>query len=210
MKRQNIFEKIDEYFEGKKQTEILLMGVVVGAVFAFIVYLYAFPISKKYYKTNLNNNKSITTQLRDEESFVRTTKNGNVIGNMENEIRVLTNNLNNAKDTNNYVNKRLRELSYLLFDNKNWAKFLDSISTVAQKYNVKVLKIANAINEPDAKKIEQILNVDVEVSGKYHGIMKFINTLEESMLIVDVYDIELLGKKEIEGKINIAVWGMKY
>lgn len=210
MKKQNTFEKIDEYFAGKKKSEILLTSLVIGASLAFLVYMYVFPMSKKYHTSSLNSNKAISTQLNEEENFVKATKNGNVIGGLENEIRILTNNLNIAKDTNTYVNTRLRELSYLLFDDKNWAKFLDSISTIAQKHNVKVLKIANTINKPNPKKVEQILNVDVEVVGKFHGIMKLINTLEESMLIVDVNNIKLVGKNEIEGKIKIAVWGMKY
>lgn len=41
--------------------------------------------------------------------------------------------------------------------------------------------------------------------------MKFINAIEESELVVDIYDFNCTAShKNIEGQLNIAVWGMKY
>lgn len=206
----NIFEWIDEYFEKRKRSEVLLSGLIIGAIFAFISYLYLFPISKKYYKTNLSENQSITAKLKDEESFVKSTNAKNIIKNSKNNIKSLKSKLNTSIKTNTYINEKLKELSYLLFDEKNWAKFLDDISTLAEKNGLKVLKIKNSINEPNPKKIEQILSIDMEILGSYHSIMKFINSLEQSMIIVDIYNIELKAKRDIYGRLNIAVWGMKY
>jgi hypothetical protein len=40
--------------------------------------------------------------------------------------------------------------------------------------------------------------------------MKFMNAIEESELVVDIYELNCSGQKNIEGQFNIAVWGMKY
>ncbi len=210
MKKQNIFERIDAHFEGKKQSEVVMFGFLVGIIIAFLIYMYLFPIAQSYFDDGVSRNQDITTKLLNEKEYLRQVKEGNVVANLKTDISNTKLRLEKVRETNAYVDKRLRELSYLLFNDKNWAKFLDSISEIAQKNKVKILRLQSNINEPSVNKIEQILNVTVDVKGKYHGIMKFINSLEESMLIVDINKIELLGKKLINGQINIAVWGMKY
>jgi len=54
------------------------------------------------------------------------------------------------------------------------------------------------------------LNLRVDFKGNFKNIMKFINAIEESKLVVDIYEINLESKSGLNGYINIAVWGMKY
>ena len=113
--------------------------------------------------------------------------------------------------TNAYVDEKLKELSYLLFNDENWAKFLNSITQLAKQYAIDIKVIENKINEPSIQKIEQILNLKVNFNGNFHNTMKFINAIEESELVVDIYDFNCTAShKNIEGQLNIAVWGMKY
>ncbi|MCD8544737.1 MAG: hypothetical protein LRY52_07750 [Sulfurospirillum cavolei] len=60
------------------------------------------------------------------------------------------------------------------------------------------------------QKIEQILSLKVDFNGSFSDTMKFMNAIEESELVVDIYELNCTGKKNIEGQFNIAVWGMKY
>ena len=80
--------------------------------------------------------------------------------------------------TNAYVDNKLKELSYLLFNDENWAKFLHSITQLAQKYSVRIKVIENKINEPSIQKIEQILTLKVDFSGSFANTMKFMNAIE--------------------------------
>lgn len=210
MKQQDLFEKIDEYFKNKKQSEIFLVAIAIAAAIGFIVYLYVFPMAKKYLNTSINNNQNITQMLFDETNYIKGIENSNMIGDLNMQIQQITNNLKETKQTNIYINKKLQELSYLLFDNENWAKFLDNISVLAQKNNITILKISNKINELNKNKVEQILNVHVKFKGEFKDIIKMINKLEESMLIVDIYDIALDAKEKIQGSLDIAVWGIVY
>ncbi len=113
--------------------------------------------------------------------------------------------------TNAYVDGKLKELSYLLFNDENWAKFLNSITQLAKNYSIDIKVIENKINEPSIQKIEQILNLKVNFQGNFYNTMKFMNAIEESELVVDIYDFNCTaGTKNLEGQLNIAVWGMKY
>lgn len=48
--------------------------------------------------------------------------------------------------------KKLKQLSYLLFNNKDWANFLNTITQLAQKYAIHIKVIDNKVNEPNVQK----------------------------------------------------------
>ncbi len=214
MNKQSAFEKTDAYFDGKKKNEIYIMVLMFMLIIGFLIWYTAFPVSQSFFNNQKAENQKITSVLSKEADYLssKTVKGDEnyYIKKLSRDIRKNKQKLVSIKKLNSYIDNKLKELSYLLFNNKNWARFLDSISEIARKNNVKVMKITNHINEPNFKKVEQILNVHVTLNGSYHGIINFINTLEESMLIVDVYNIELNRKKDIEGMIDIAIWGIKY
>jgi len=210
----NIFEKTDNYFDGKKSSEIALVFFLVFAFIAFISYSYVFPITEQKLKITKRNLKNMNKKVQGEKNYLRSvTRNGDerfYIKKSKKELENLEIVLEKTTYTNAYVDNKLKELSYLLFNNQNWAKFLDSITLLAQKNHVKIKIIENKINEPNLQKIEQILNLKVEFNGNFKNVMKYINSIEESKLVVDIYEMNLKGASGIDGYINIAVWGMKY
>jgi len=110
-----------------------------------------------------------------------------------------------------YVDNTLTELSYLLFDDQSWANFVDNISYLAKKYHVNIEEIGNKFYTPTFQKITHVVEVDVKSNGKLKNMVKFLNAIEESPLVVDVNDIVLDKPKEnVHGTFKIAVWGMKY
>ncbi len=214
MSKQNSFGKIDEYFAGKKSSEVYMMTLIVVAIIGFLVWYFIFPLSQSFFDDKKSENLAITKKLNLEKNYIKSkTVKGDesyYIKDFERKIKNNQQKLVSIKKLNSYIDGKLRELSYLLFNNENWAKFLDSISEIAREHKVKIVRITNQINEPNYQKVEQMLNVHVFLKGDFHGIMNFINTLEESMLIVDIHNIELNKKKDIDGLIDIAVWGIKY
>ncbi len=215
MNNQGIFGKLDESFaQEQDKNKMYIIFVSIAILVGYIIFDSVNPIATDYLSTSLTNNQTLTSNLNKEKAYLQSVqRNGDkqwAIKNIKREIQLETKKYNEVKDTNSYIDKKIRELSYLLFDDKNWANFLDSISETAKKFNVKVLKIKNKINKITKNKPQQILNLEVSLKGNYHGVVKFINALEESVLIVDIYNIKLEGKSSVEGVINIAVWGLKY
>lgn len=209
-----MFDRIDDYFREKKPKEAVLIGISIIALIGFLAYSYLFPASEKHLRTSQNNLNSIAQKLNEEISYLASMKVGENqkfhLQRLEQEIVQYNEHLIIAMRLNGYVNNKLKKLSYLLFDDKNWAIFLDSIATFGKKYNLDIIEISSEFTKPAIQKIDQILNIHVKTKGNYHSTMKFINAIEESRLIVDIHSIELKGKRSIEGKMDIAVWGMKY
>ncbi len=209
-----LFDKIDQFLDGKKSSELSLIFMLLFLSVCFLSYSYLYPISDKILKQTIRNTSSIDKKLQDEKSYLASvSKDGDekyYIKKVKEDIENTKVVLEKTTYTNAYVDNKLKELSYLLFNDENWAKFLNSITQLAQKYTVDIKVIENKINEPSIQKIEQILNLKVDFSGSFANTMKFINAIEESELVVDVYDLNCTGQKNIAGHVNIAVWGMKY
>jgi hypothetical protein len=207
-------DKIDNYLSNKKSSELSLVFFLVFALIGFFVYSYVYPSTDRTLKNIKKSTLEMNKKVAQEEAYYRSIA---VNGDKEFYIKKLKNEILTEKDllekttyANGYVDNKLKELSYLLFNDKNWANFLDSIAFVAKEHKVQIASISNTFTEPNLQKIEQVLNVNIAFSGDFKNVMKFINTLEESQLVVDVNDIKLASTNTINASINIAVWGMKY
>lgn len=209
-----LFDKIDGFFQGKKGSEISLIFLMLFLFVGFLSYSYIFPITDIMLKQTMKNSQDMERKLLDTKSYLasvsRDSDNSFLIKKVKNDIDNTKVVLEKTTFTNAYVDEKLKELSYLLFNDENWARFLNSVTQLAQKYAVNIKVIENKINEPSIQKIEQILNLKVEFNGSFVNSMKFINAIEESELVVDIYELSFKGVKNIEGQVNIAVWGMKY
>ncbi|MBF6675159.1 hypothetical protein CSPB13538_07600, partial [Campylobacter sp. RM13538] len=75
----------------------------------------------------------------------------------------------------------------------------------------KIQKIKNEFKILTPQKIQQALNISIDLEGKFDNILEFINSIEESKLIVDIHKMDIVAtQNSLIGKIDISVWGVKY
>lgn len=211
----SVFDRIDTFFLGKKKSETSLILLMVFVCLAFVAFDSLSPITDKKLKQTTRLTQEMNAKLVQEKSYYNSVTRDNnetfLIEKVQHDIDASKILLERTVLTNAYVDGKLKELSYLLFNDENWAKFLNSITQLAKNYSIDIKVIENKINEPSIQKIEQILNLKVNFQGNFYNTMKFMNAIEESELVVDIYDFNCTaGSKNLEGQLNIAVWGMKY
>ena len=211
----NTFDRIDHFFINKKKSETLLIFLLAFVFVGFISYSYVFPMTDSKLKQTTRISEDINKKLLDEKNYLASvSRDGNenyMIEKTKQDIEKSKVLFEKTHLANGYVDEKLKQLSYLLFNNKDWANFLNTITQLAQKYAIHIKVIDNKVNEPNIQKIEQILNLKIEFNGDFYNTMKFVNSIEESELVVDIYDFNCTAtKKNLEGIMNIAVWGMKY
>jgi len=209
------FNKLDNYLKNKKTTELALVFLMAFFTIGFVIYSSVFPITENILKKTKHTHKSISAKLNKEKSYLNSvTRNGDknfVINEMSDRIDKNKELLKGTKHANSYVDKKLKKLSYLLFNDKNWAIFIDSIASIAQKYSIEIELISNSFFEPNLQEIKQVLTVKINFNGKFNNILKFVNELEESKLVVDINNLNLESSdNSIIGTLDIAVWGMNY
>ena len=219
MKKDNTLVKIDNYFDGKKPSEDTLMLIMALVLSGVIAYYAVIQYAQDYYDNSMSTNSQTTDQLNKVNAYLDSVSQNNdrnndrnfKINQKQNELKQRQNELANAKNMNQYFDNKLRELSYLIFNEQSWVDFLDSLALLANKNNVKITKIVNTFKEPNAQKIEQILDINVSVDGNYKDIIGYINAIEESKLVVDVNGIDINSTDgKLKGNMGIYIWGMKY
>ena len=219
MKKDNILVKIDNYFDGKKPSEVTLMLIMALVLSGVIAYYAIIQYAEDYYDDSMLINSQTTEKLNKVNAYLDSVSQNNdrnndrnfKINQKQNELKQRQNELSDAKNMNQYFDNKLRELSYLIFNEQSWADFLDSLALLANKNNVKITKIVNTFKEPNAQKIEQILDINVSVDGNYKDIIGYINAIEESKLVVDVNGIDINSTDgKLKGNMGIYIWGMKY
>ena len=215
MKKDNTLTKIDNYFDEKKPSEVTMMLIVAFFLSAAIAYYAVIPYAQNYYDESIRENDRITQDLNKVNSYLSTVSQGDdrnfMINQKQNELMQQQNKLADAQNMNQYFDNKLKELSYLIFNEQSWADFLDNLAFLANKNNVKITKIINTFKEPNAQKIEQVLDINISVDGDYRDIISYINAIEESKLVVDVNNIDINSTNgKLKGNMGIYIWGMKY
>ena len=215
MRKDNTLTKIDNYFDEKKPSEVTMMLIVAFFLSVAIAYYAVIPYAQNYYDDSIRENDQITKDLNKVNSYLSTVSQGSdrnfMINQKQNELMQQQNKLADAQNMNQYFDNKLKELSYLIFNEQSWADFLDNLAFLANKNNVKITKIINTFKEPNAQKIEQVLDINVSVDGDYRDIISYINAIEESKLVVDVNNIDINSTNgKLRGNMGIYIWGMKY
>ena len=205
-----LFDQIDNFFNSKKPSEASMFMGVIALGIAYVVYQFVYLETDK----NLENTKSEIVSVQQKINTEKNYLNMNSMASL-NRLKADLKNKKIAFDDTiykmSYVDNTLTELSYLLFDDDSWANFVDNISFLAKKYHVNIEEIGNKFYTPTFQKITHVVEVEVKSNAKLKNMVKFLNAIEESQLVVDVNEIQLEKPKEnVEGSFKIAVWGMKY
>ena len=221
MKKQTTLDKIDSLFESKgssANTYLLLALLVAGG----LAYLILSPSSQEYFDKEENRLNKATQQLTEATSSLNSfgpLPDGTYsqIKNKELVLKGEEARLNETIDSNQYVDNKLREVSNVTYNRENWAEFLDSLTEMAVKSNVKVFSITSEEKDVDPKtmalKPQAMLDVGVVMEGTYHNVLRYINSIEESKMIVDVNKLDINRSStdgKIGGTIGISIWGVKY
>ena len=113
------------------------------------------------------------------------------------------------KRNNEYIKHKIETISFLIYDERAWGEYLDSITTNAQKYKLQINKLTNKYAKVGSS-FGHILDITVETQGKFKNTLKFINALEQNNLVVDIHDFDIDAKETLNSEFEISVWGIKY
>lgn len=210
LNKKDIFSQIDAFFYAKKASEVSMFYLIAALLIGYVVYEFV------YFQTDkqLTDTENKIVQLKQKRNAERNYLAQNTPQKLASLQKIVKQKKQKFDDTLykiSYVDNTLTELSYLLFDDENWAKFVDNISALAKKYHVEIKEIGNKFYNPTFQKITHVVEIDVVSRAKFTNLMKFINAIEESPLVIDINGIEMQKPDDkLLSSFKIAVWGMKY
>jgi hypothetical protein len=212
----NILNQLDEYFEDKSENEKWMMIGLVAVIIGYASYALFYPFAEEKYKTAKQKSKKIQKSIQENKQYLQgITVNGDVefyVKKYSNDIKKLEKNIDKANDEITFIATNLEKLSPLLFNKESWSKFLNSITKQAKKQAVNIEYIENEYVDNNGS-FGHVLQIGVGCYGHYKQIVKFVNQLEKSVLVTDVYGSHLyLDKNDtvVAADINISVWGINH
>jgi Tfp pilus assembly protein PilO len=205
---EDYLHKIDTAFKGKepKETYMIYLMVVAG-IFAFAYFLF-WDSSFNNFNHTRKSVKKLEKKIAADQQYLRNTPKLK-IAQLEREIKRINNKMIVTKDNNDYIKQKIEAISSLIYDEQAWGAYLNSITANAQKYHVKIQNITNKYAKNE-NAFGHILDITVSSEGNFKDTVKFVNSMEQSDLVVDIHDFSIKAENSLNSDFNISVWGIKY
>jgi hypothetical protein len=209
-------EALDKYFEGKKPSESYVIIAGVAGFIGFLAYMLFLPYAQGEYESSTARKNQVKKSINTQKQYLQSITVG---GDQDYHVKGKTREINQKKEeitryeaNIKFLNLNLEQLADMLFDKKSWSKFIDSISSTANSRDVVIREITNKYVDNNGS-FGYVLEVSVGCKGDYNGIVKFINELEQNVLVTDVFASHIYSDRNTSdalADINISVWGINH
>jgi len=207
-------EELDRYFSQKSESEKWMIILLIAAIVGYILYIYLYPYAESKYKSALRTQKKLEKKIAEEKHYLNSiTVNGDrnfYIKKYDKEIAQKRRTISDYNEKIALLDRSFEKLSEVLFNRKNWAIFLDSITQRAHANDVELLELTNHYVQ-GKENFGHVLEMGVRCRGKFQSIMAFVNDLEQNKLVTDVYHSDYAPDQSgnmIEAELNVSVWGV--
>ena len=205
---EDYLHKIDSAFKEKTQKDTYMTyGMIVAVVFAFS-YLLFWDSSFEEFEGTRAKVVQLEKNIQEDKEYLKVNPESKIT-NLEKEIVRINKDMQAQKQNNAYIKSKIETISSLIYDERAWGEYLHSISKNAKKYNVKITNLTNkyAVNT-DA--FGHILDISVKSSSNYKNTLRFLNSLEQSELVVDLHYLDINASNKLNTDLQISVWGITY
>ncbi|MDD5156556.1 hypothetical protein [Sulfurimonas sp.] len=204
---EEFLQSIDTFFRLKSQKDVKMIYIMIVFISAAISY--------PFYDLSLDKFKIIKERVDTLSAKIEVDKNYLLV-NTEAKIAMLKQEIIKAKDeilitknNNQYIKGKIETISSLIYDERTWGEYLHSISINAVKHNVKIVAIKNKYVDSNTS-FGHILDITIDATGKHSDTLNFINSLEQSELVVDLHDFNISAEDKLKSRLDISVWGITY
>ncbi len=203
---EDTLQQIDTAFKQKKQQEVYITYFMIFALIFAVSYMFFWESSFNDFKNREKTIKNLDKSIKESQKYLRE--------NPMRKVALLKNDIKKAKkellvyiDNNDYIKSQIEDISELIYDEKAWGKYLNSISKNAQKYHISIINFTNKYAMSN-QAFGHILDIHLEFIADYKHTILFINSLEESNLVVDIHKFDMIAEDKLSTSLDISVWGI--
>ena len=205
---EDFLHKIDLYFKDKEPKDAYMIYIMVASSIFAVAYLLFWDSSFNQFEQTLKDVEKLQKQIHTNEMFLQRNKVSRV-KQLEKEIQKIQKDIITHKDNNAYIKTKIETISSLIYDERTWGEYINSIAINAQRYNIKILELTNSFAQANSN-FGHLLDITIKSSAGFQNTLLFINSLEQSDLVVDLHDFKIAAEDELVSDLNISVWGIKY
>jgi len=208
MNLEDFLGDIDKSFSQKKQQEVYMTYVMIAAALIAASYLLLWDSAEQGFLQTQAQTQKVEKNIKKDNDFLRfnpVTK----ISQLKAETIQYKKDFVTVKDQSEYIKYKIEQISSLYYDEQAWGEFIDSIAENAKKYGLKLKYLSNDFSN-DQDTFGHVLDIEVKLKGNFQKTMKFVNSLEQSFLVVDIHDVNLSASNKVNSALKISVWGITY
>ena len=199
---------IDQSFAEKADKDVKMIYAMVFVALVSFSYLVFWESAEKGYQDVLEASKKVEAKIAIDKQYLLANPETKIIK-LDQEIKSLNERLVMLKNENIYIISEIKQIPELFYDQRTWGAFIDSIAEKARKNKVKLNYFSNKL-ATDKTKFGHVLNIEIKAVAPYKNMIRFMNSIEKSKLVVDLHDMQLTSDSKLNMDLNLSVWGITY
>jgi hypothetical protein len=200
--------KLDQKFADKEEKEVYMIYLLIAGGLIFLSYYFLWDSSKAGYDQALQASQNLEKKIVSDTHYLKSHPEA-MITQIENQTKLLEEQFTQYQDSNAYIKYQIEQISSLYYDEQAWGEYIDSVATNAKKYNIKIEHFTNSFAK-DKNEFGHVLDINVKSYGRFHDLLRYINSLEQSFLVVDIHNFSLAADDKLHSDLQISVWGITY
>ncbi len=205
---EDYLHKIDTSFKYKSKKDIQLTYIMIVSVIFALSYFLFWDSSENDFLDQNSQISKINSKLIIDKAYLAANPPLKITM-LDNEIKSSQTKMIDYKTKNDYIKNKIEEISALIYDERTWGEYINSIAQNAKKYHINISEFKNTLNSNNGS-FGHILDIDLHISGGYANTLKFINSLEQSDLVVDIHELNIKAQDKLNTELKISVWGITY
>ncbi len=224
MNKENIFDKIDSYFEGRDKKEFYYVLAFIVLLIGFVIYYYIFPLAQGYKEKEENLNKDLKEEiakLNNDISVLRSK-----IFALNKKISQLKSDLGKVKKEKIFYEELAKLLDFVNFNQYVWGQFVKGCVDDARRNGLEVVDIKNVlytqqkkepkrvkklsrkkeVKKPQKQKfISKKLDVTLTLKGDYKNFIWYIYDYENRKELIRVSQMKILSPNSFS--VTFSLYG---
>lgn len=204
---EEFLQSIDTFFRLKSQKDVKIIYIMIVFISSAVAYPF-YDLSIDEFKIIKEKVDNLSTKIDADKNYLLVNTETK-IAMLKQDVIKIKNEILITKNNNQYIKGKIETISSLIYDERTWGEYLHSISINAVKHNVKIININNKYVDSNAS-FGHILDISIDATGKHSDTLNFINSLEQSDLVVDLHDFNISAEDKLKSRLDISVWGITY
>jgi len=207
MNIEDLLHRIDTSLKDKNEKDKKLTYLMVASIIFAFAYLFWDSSANNFAKVQ-DEIKAIQKKINTDKGYLAANPESTIVK-LDSDIRKTQAEMLDYKDKNSYIKHKIEEISSLIYDERTWGNYINSIAYNAKKYNIKITEFSNEyVNSNEA--FGHMLNLEISLTGSFKNTLKFINSLEKSELVVDIHNLDIRAEDKLKSNVKLSVWGITY
>lgn len=208
------FTKIDNFMGKRTSSEKFIIFLSIFLLIIYYMWITLHPISENKMVSAKQELQVSQTKLNKQIAYLKSKTQGDNDKLLVKKLKKIVNDMSVEYDTlvleNSAMDDKMKKLSSKLSKDNLWTILIDQYSSIAKKHNIKVNHIKNSISKVSLKSFSQFIYFNMNVTGKFKNIVKFLDDIEKSSTFVEINNLDLNSSTKLTLDFDIIIRELKY